>query len=336
MENSASSPSCNGRGQGRGTRGSSWSFDETKLLQKLWGEAEVKYAVSTLKRKYEIFAEISAELANLGYDRGPVECRNKTKVLRRDYKRAIASNKQSGNERAKFICYEEMDRIFRSDVSMHPLRTTETKAPEHREMSIQDDEVFTLELFELEDSSRSTPEPDILVQAFTRKQKRPPEVVVKLMRRHIRDSILQFSQKQEIKIKESKVNILKDVPWRVPQIRKEYSFLTTLLVKQNIRYKWIYPEDLTLQWEKKTQRLDSLKKARAFAEENADKLGYIHSSTPGTSSDEDAISVQTILETQAASGVMTALQKKDIDDMGEDKPERRLREKKTSKKYYYK
>ncbi|KAJ7303173.1 hypothetical protein JRQ81_012106, partial [Phrynocephalus forsythii] len=129
----------------------------------------------------------------------------------------------------------------------------------------------------------------------------------------------------DIKIKEFKVNILKDVPWRVRQIRKDFSFLTNLLLKQNIRYKWIYPEGLTLQWEKKTRRLDSLKKARAFAEENADKLGYVQPSTSGTSSDdEDATSMQTNLGTQAASGAMTALQKKD--NTGEDKPERRLRE----------
>ncbi|KAJ7317089.1 hypothetical protein JRQ81_003251 [Phrynocephalus forsythii] len=112
----------------RGKRGVLWGNAETSALIKIWGEAEIKYALSSLKSNYEIFEMISYELSKLGYQRNAEECRTKTKSLRKLYKQAVMHNNTSGSGRSKFIWFEEMALIFRTDTSIHPLRTTESES----------------------------------------------------------------------------------------------------------------------------------------------------------------------------------------------------------------
>ncbi|KAJ7344800.1 hypothetical protein JRQ81_000750, partial [Phrynocephalus forsythii] len=50
---------------------------ETSALIKIWGEAEIKYTLSSLKRNYEIFEMISTELNKIGFSRSAEECRTK-------------------------------------------------------------------------------------------------------------------------------------------------------------------------------------------------------------------------------------------------------------------
>ncbi|KAJ7316312.1 hypothetical protein JRQ81_002474 [Phrynocephalus forsythii] len=112
----------------KGKRGVIWGNAETSALIKVWGEAEVKYALSSLKRNYEIFEMISTELGKVGYFRSAEECRTKTKSLRKLYKLAVLHNNRSGSGRSKFIWYDEMAQIFRTDASIHPLQTTESES----------------------------------------------------------------------------------------------------------------------------------------------------------------------------------------------------------------
>ncbi|KAJ7303164.1 hypothetical protein JRQ81_012097, partial [Phrynocephalus forsythii] len=126
MDNSPHSTMNSSFIPGAGKRGCSWSPKETKALLRIWGEAERKHAVSTLKRNYPIFVDISAQLAKLGFCRGPVECRTKTKALRKLYKQALLDNNGAG--RWDFIWFDEMQRIFRWDPSFKRLRATESEA----------------------------------------------------------------------------------------------------------------------------------------------------------------------------------------------------------------
>ncbi|KAJ7335366.1 hypothetical protein JRQ81_013307, partial [Phrynocephalus forsythii] len=53
----------------KGKRGVIWGNTETSALIKIWGEAEVKYVLSSLKWNYEIFEMISTELCKIGFTR---------------------------------------------------------------------------------------------------------------------------------------------------------------------------------------------------------------------------------------------------------------------------
>ncbi|KAJ7345164.1 hypothetical protein JRQ81_001114 [Phrynocephalus forsythii] len=109
-------------------KGIIWGNAETSALIKIWGEAEIKYALSSLKRNYEIFEMISTELNKTGFNRSTEECRTKMKSLRKLYKQAVTQNNTSGSGLSKFIWFDEMAQIFRTDTSIHPLRTTESKS----------------------------------------------------------------------------------------------------------------------------------------------------------------------------------------------------------------
>ncbi|KAJ7338428.1 hypothetical protein JRQ81_012078 [Phrynocephalus forsythii] len=138
----------------KGKRGIIWGKAETSALIKVWGEAEIKYALSSLKRNYEIFEMISSELLKIGYRRSADECRTKTKSLRKLYKQAVLHNNTSGSGRSKFIWLDEMAQIFRTDTSIHPLRTTESESTTDTAAAAMEgdgDEIFTLELFEYND-----------------------------------------------------------------------------------------------------------------------------------------------------------------------------------------
>ncbi|KAJ7338069.1 hypothetical protein JRQ81_010609 [Phrynocephalus forsythii] len=140
-------------------RGVIWGNAETSALIKIWGEAEVKYALSSLKRNYEIFEMISTELSKIGFCRSTEECRTKMKSLRKLYKQAVLPNNASGSGRSKFIWYDEMAQIFRTDTSIHPLRTTESKSAAEtgtETMEGAGDVLVTLDLVETTDVQLST------------------------------------------------------------------------------------------------------------------------------------------------------------------------------------
>ncbi|KAJ7320491.1 hypothetical protein JRQ81_020002, partial [Phrynocephalus forsythii] len=109
-------------------KGVIWGNAETSALIKIWGEAEIKYALSSLKCNCEIFEIISTELNKMGFNRSAEECRTKMKSLRKLYKQAVTQNNTSGSGHSKFIWFDEMAQIFRTDTSIQPLRTTESES----------------------------------------------------------------------------------------------------------------------------------------------------------------------------------------------------------------
>lgn len=114
---------------GKGKRGTSWTRHEIRCLLSVWGEAEIKFCVSSLRRNLHIFTYMSSELKKLKVNRSALEIRMKTKLLRRDYKKAIAQNSRSGGSPSDFVWMQEMQKIFRGDASIEPHRATESNAP---------------------------------------------------------------------------------------------------------------------------------------------------------------------------------------------------------------
>lgn len=109
------------------------------------------------------------------------------------------------------------------------------------------------------------------------------KVFVKFIRRFMRNTVLKVAQDKELKTKDNKIHILKDIQWFIRQQRKEYSFLTKLLIDKKIQYKWLFPEGLSLMWDGKLVRLDLIIKGKRIATKSADKLGYQPSSEDSSS-----------------------------------------------------
>ncbi|KAJ7303177.1 hypothetical protein JRQ81_012110, partial [Phrynocephalus forsythii] len=146
--------------------------------------------------------------------------------------------------------------------------------------------------------------------AYTRRNKHPPEVIVKLVRRYTRDCILKAICDKE----------------------------------HDIRYKWIYPEGLTFQWEGKIQKIDSYKKAGIFTEKNAEKLGFSPTSpSSSTSEGEDQSDNQTVTrrstkddsQSHQASKQGTSKNDQETGAVGGARPKRQLRSK-PGRKHHWK
>ncbi|KAJ7332865.1 hypothetical protein JRQ81_015045 [Phrynocephalus forsythii] len=103
------------------------------------------------KSNYEIFETISTELGKIGFSRTAEECRTKTKSLRKLYKQAVLHNNTSGSGISKFIWFDEMAQIVRTDTSIRPLQTTESESAGDtgaEAMEGAGDVLVTLDLFE--------------------------------------------------------------------------------------------------------------------------------------------------------------------------------------------
>ncbi|XP_061469320.1 uncharacterized protein LOC133378496 isoform X3 [Rhineura floridana] len=107
-----------------GARGPSWRSCEVLDLLDIWGESKVQGQLRSSHRNIDTFENIAKHMASRGHFRTALECRNKTKVMRGEYRRVIAHNSKSGNNRTTCPYYNQLHRILRGDASVTPLRVS--------------------------------------------------------------------------------------------------------------------------------------------------------------------------------------------------------------------
>ncbi|XP_061476563.1 uncharacterized protein LOC133381450 isoform X2 [Rhineura floridana] len=103
-------------------RGVSWRYREVLDLLDIWGEAKIQDILKASYRNIETFEDIAMQMSCRGHNRTGVECRNKTKALRSEYRKVIAHNRKSGNSKVTCPFYEELHSILRGDASITPKR----------------------------------------------------------------------------------------------------------------------------------------------------------------------------------------------------------------------
>ncbi|XP_070584348.1 uncharacterized protein PF3D7_1120000-like [Erythrolamprus reginae] len=84
--------------------------------------------------------------------------------------------------------------------------------------------------------------------SYTRKYNLSREVHITFIRKTIRDDILKWSRDENLKYKGKDIIILKQVPRRVRETRREFYFLTKILIQENITFCWLIPEGISLYW----------------------------------------------------------------------------------------
>ena len=77
-------------------RGSLWTNDKVSALIAVWGEQEIQHQLDGAKRNIKVYQKIAARLKeNYRYERTGVQCREKIKKLKSDYRRTKDSNNKS-------------------------------------------------------------------------------------------------------------------------------------------------------------------------------------------------------------------------------------------------
>ena len=105
--------------------------EEAVKLVSLWGEDEIQIQLEGCKRNRSIYNKIAQEMAVAGYDRSAIQCRDKLKELRADYKIIKDSNKETGRA-SRF--YEKLDEILGHRPATRPDIILDTSAFEASEI----------------------------------------------------------------------------------------------------------------------------------------------------------------------------------------------------------
>ncbi|XP_042309475.1 uncharacterized protein PF11_0207-like [Sceloporus undulatus] len=120
------------------------------------------------------------------------------------------------------------------------------------------------EFLELEDGKLET-EIDRMFRInsiVARERKVPRDIVIYLLRTKIRDLIVQRSYKGKLVIENEEIQIFKDVPSQILKKRQEYKFLTRLLMKGNIEFRWERVEVVSFIYKQRRYRVDTIEKAK--------------------------------------------------------------------------
>ena len=86
------------------------------------------------------------------------------------------------------------------------------------------------------------------------------------MKRLTRDEVLRRTSDDPIQYRQKETVVLKQIPWRIREGRKQYQFLTTKLIRKGVNFRWLVPEGILVNWNSRRHRLDSIQKAREFLE----------------------------------------------------------------------
>ncbi|XP_054845101.1 uncharacterized protein LOC129336117 [Eublepharis macularius] len=103
-------------------RSATWREKEVLDLLSFWGEDKIQEALRSSHRNLDNFEKISKMMSSRGHRRTALECRNKTKSMRLEYKRVMAHNSTSGNGPITCPFFRELDSILRGDASVKPKR----------------------------------------------------------------------------------------------------------------------------------------------------------------------------------------------------------------------
>lgn len=105
-----------------------WSESETVKLIEIWGEDHIQAELEGCKRNKQVFEKIARELKAAGYERTAVQCREKIKKLRGEYKKVKDHNDETGRDRKSFVYFERLDEILGHRPATQPEHVIDTSA----------------------------------------------------------------------------------------------------------------------------------------------------------------------------------------------------------------
>ncbi|XP_042316890.1 uncharacterized protein LOC121927254 isoform X2 [Sceloporus undulatus] len=92
----------------------------------------------------------------------------------------------------------------------------------------------------------------------------PRNVVISFVRKKVRDELLFLSYGNPLEVEGSELKFFKDIPKRILQKRGNYKFITINLNKYKVLYKWEKLEGISVKWNQKWFKLNSVSKAKEF------------------------------------------------------------------------
>ena len=105
-----------------------WTEEETIKLIELWGEESVQDQLQICTRNRSVYDKLSRQMTAAGFTRSAVQCREKIKKLRSEYKRVKDNNGLTGRGTRKWRYYDQLDAILGHRPSTEPPIVLDTSA----------------------------------------------------------------------------------------------------------------------------------------------------------------------------------------------------------------
>ena len=105
-----------------------WSESETVKLIEVWGEESIQSELEGCKRNKQVYDKIARELKAAGFERTAVQCRDKIKKLRGEYKKVKDHNDETGRDRKSFVFDDQLNDILGHRPSIQPEHIIDTSA----------------------------------------------------------------------------------------------------------------------------------------------------------------------------------------------------------------
>lgn len=105
-----------------------WTEKETLALIEEWGDERIQEQLEGCTRNKAVYEKVARALDASGHNRTAVQCREKIKKLKKDYRKIKDHNGKTGRGRKKWAFYDKMDGIMRDKHSTTPPVVVDTSA----------------------------------------------------------------------------------------------------------------------------------------------------------------------------------------------------------------
>ncbi|XP_030233463.1 zinc finger protein with KRAB and SCAN domains 2 [Gadus morhua] len=93
-------------------KGMVWTNREVETFLCILGEEDVQRDLDGAARNEKVFQLVSQKLLDAGFEKNTEQCRQKSKKLRADYRKAKDHNNQNGDYRKMWKWFNMMDAIY--------------------------------------------------------------------------------------------------------------------------------------------------------------------------------------------------------------------------------
>lgn len=148
------------------------------------------------------------------------------------------------------------------------------------------------------------------------------------MKTTIRDEILKRVREEPLQYRKKAIAVLKQIPWKIRDLRKQYQFLTTKLNEKGINFRWLVPGGILINWSSRRYRLDSTFKAADFYERHG---RIFKGKTQGEQADKEFKKHEIVIE-ETVTQSKEEDKEKENRDQEEEEPIKEQRQKRITRK----
>ena len=98
----------------------SWTDEEVFKLIELWGDDTIQAKLEGCKRNKDVYEKIARGMREAGYARTAVQCRDKAKKMKAEYRKIKDGHNQTGTERKHWRFLDALDNVLGDKPSTHP------------------------------------------------------------------------------------------------------------------------------------------------------------------------------------------------------------------------